>query len=589
MLNPPIKIKFYFFILFILFLSLSNYPVFAENSTTNMLDSMEIMISPFSYNQQCQIEDNCFLPNITKADVDTAVTWKNSDDAVHNIVSGFPNSGHDGQFQSELLYTGETFTHKFDLEGSFSYFCSIHPWMMGTILIGDDNFFSDETIVVSPPEILIDGFLVEEYVTDLDVPTTFDFIDSNMFILQKNNGKVILVNNNENQKKTILDLEVSNYGERGLLGITTVDNQVFLFFTEAHHDGGLPLANRIYKYDWDGMTLSNPELIKSLPGWTTGYNSGVLTSDSNKNVYTISGHHYKFGSTQNYAKSESYACITDKTTCDQKDKITFSDSLHEIFSCMRVSFYHYTTNPYGWQIEQPDLTKNIFETDPLNILDNIQSCLQTFSFNNFSDGNWIDTGVVLKIFPTYEVMGIGIRNSFGITTDPITNHLWITENGPDKFDEINLISEKFNGGWAKVLGIVDEGIINPEKEYSEFQYENPKFAWEVPVGVTGLDFADSNYFTNYRNWLFVADSNSGNIYYFKLNENRTDFIFESNELEDNIVNIHNDPLTSSPYEPMNEILFGQNFGVITDLKFGPDGSLYVSSLFEGKIFRIFSE
>ena len=176
-----------------------------------------------------------------------------------------------------------------------------------------------------------------------------------------------------------------------------------------------------------------------------------------------------------------------------------------------------------------------------------------------------------------------------ITADPINNNLWITENGPEKFDEINLISEKFNGGWAKVMGIVEEEIINPEKEYSEFKYENPKFAWEKPIGVSGLDFADSNYFPNHRNWLFVADSNSGNIYYFQLSESRTNFIFESRELEDNMINILNNTSTSSSYESMNEILFGQNFGVITDLKFGPDGSLYVSSLFDGKIFRIFPE
>ena len=364
--------KFYFFILLVLFLSLSNYHVFAENSTTDILDSMEIVISPFSYNQQCQIEDNCFLPNIIKADIDTIITWKNSDDAVHNVVSGFPNSGHDGQFQSKLLYSGETFTHKFDLEGSFSYFCSIHTWMTGTILIGHDDFLSDEIIAASSPEILIDGFLVEEYVTDLVVPTTFDFIDSNMFILQKNNGKVILVNNSENQKKTILDLEVSNCGETGLLGITTVDNQVFLFFTEAHHDGGLSLANRIYKYDWDGMTLSNPELIRNLPGWIQGYQGGVLTSDSNKNVFAVSGHQYKFGLTQNHAKSESYTCMTDKSYCDQNKIVTISDNLRETLSCMKISFYHYTTNPFGWQVEQPDLTKNILETNPLNVLTNIK-------------------------------------------------------------------------------------------------------------------------------------------------------------------------------------------------------------------------
>ena len=40
------------------------------------------------------------------------------------------------------------------------------------------------------------------------------------------------------------------------------------------------------------------------------------------------------------------------------------------------------------------------------------------------------------------------------------------------------------------------------------------------------------------------------------------------------------------HESMSEIMFGTNFGLITDLKFGPDGALYVVSLMEGTIYRI---
>ena len=60
-----------------------------------------------------------------------------------------------------------------------------------------------------------------------------------------------------------MDLEVSNYGEQGFLGITTVDDKIYLFFTEAFHDGGLSHGNKIYEYTWDGEKISNPKLIKS--------------------------------------------------------------------------------------------------------------------------------------------------------------------------------------------------------------------------------------------------------------------------------------------------------------------------------------
>ena len=39
---------------------------------------------------------------------------------------------------------------------------------------------------------------------------------------------------------------------------------------------------------------------------------------------------------------------------------------------------------------------------------------------------------------------------------------------------------------------------------------------------------------------------------------------------------------------MEEILFGSNFGIISDIEFGPDGSLYVVSLLDGTIYRIYS-
>ena len=39
---------------------------------------------------------------------------------------------------------------------------------------------------------------------------------------------------------------------------------------------------------------------------------------------------------------------------------------------------------------------------------------------------------------------------------------------------------------------------------------------------------------------------------------------------------------------MDEIVFAKNFGIISDMKFGPDGALYVISLMEGKIYKIFT-
>jgi hypothetical protein len=93
-------------------------------------------------------------------------------------------------------------------------------------------------------------------------------------------------------------------------------------------------------------------------------------------------------------------------------------------------------------------------------------------------------------------------------------------------------------------------------------------------------------FEKYKNFVFVADSNSGNVYKFKLDDTRTKIIFQSTELQDNVLNIFNDKKNSSGIESSDEILFAKNLGVVTDMKFGPDGALYIISIIEGKIYKI---
>ena len=61
------------------------------------------------------------------------------------------------------------------------------------------------------PEILIDGYKIEKYVTDLNVPIAIDFIDSDIFVLQKNDGTIHLIQNDKLKEQPILDLEAVSY------------------------------------------------------------------------------------------------------------------------------------------------------------------------------------------------------------------------------------------------------------------------------------------------------------------------------------------------------------------------------------------
>lgn len=61
------------------------------------------------------------------------VQWGNADTAAHTVTSGNPTDGPDGVFDSTLFGPGKSFSYKFVKSGTYDYFCSIHPWMTGTV------------------------------------------------------------------------------------------------------------------------------------------------------------------------------------------------------------------------------------------------------------------------------------------------------------------------------------------------------------------------------------------------------------------------------------------------------------------------
>jgi plastocyanin len=78
-----------------------------------------------------------FKPNWTEVPVDTNVTWTNNDSTIHTVNSGIFNTADLGEdpFQSGVINQGGTFKHLFKKPGTFTYFCSIHPFMEGKIIV----------------------------------------------------------------------------------------------------------------------------------------------------------------------------------------------------------------------------------------------------------------------------------------------------------------------------------------------------------------------------------------------------------------------------------------------------------------------
>ena len=80
-------------------------------------------------------EPNCFIPSTVEIEAGDTVTWDNTDTAAHTATAGSAADGPSGVFDSSLIMAGGSFSHTFDAAGSFDYFCMVHPWMEGTVIV----------------------------------------------------------------------------------------------------------------------------------------------------------------------------------------------------------------------------------------------------------------------------------------------------------------------------------------------------------------------------------------------------------------------------------------------------------------------
>jgi plastocyanin len=74
-------------------------------------------------------KDFMFAPTALTVDAGSTVTWTNKDDEPHTVVSD------SGLFRSAALDTNESFSFRFDKPGTYRYMCTIHPRMVGTIVV----------------------------------------------------------------------------------------------------------------------------------------------------------------------------------------------------------------------------------------------------------------------------------------------------------------------------------------------------------------------------------------------------------------------------------------------------------------------
>ena len=77
------------------------------------------------------IQNYDYSPNTLTISVGTTVTWKNLDNVPHTVA----DMNNPRSFGSKLLTNGTTYSYTFTQAGTFQYFCTMHPFMTGTIIV----------------------------------------------------------------------------------------------------------------------------------------------------------------------------------------------------------------------------------------------------------------------------------------------------------------------------------------------------------------------------------------------------------------------------------------------------------------------
>jgi glucose/arabinose dehydrogenase len=374
---------------------------------------------------------------------------------------------------------------------------------------------------VAQPQISDPQLKIDVVAKDLNSPTSMAFLNTTDILVLEKDGNVRRVTNGILQEKPVLHLQVQTGSERGLLGIAVKDKDVFLYLTESSGTDN-SIRNRVYQYQWNGDQLTNPVLVQDLPGLPgPNHDGGKIL----------------IGPAPNETGQYLYVVIGN---LNHNGKLqNFKDG------------------------PDPDDTGVIFRVHPNN--------------GSAPKGNPFPNDSTTSRYWAY-----GIRNSFGLAIDPITHTLWDTENGPDQYDEINIVSPGFNSGWQTVMGPISREGKSQEDLFQlpGSHYSDPLLSWKIPPALTGIEFLNSSKLgTKYTNNIFVGDYNGGNLYFFQMNDNRNGLKLDKfgSALSDKVVDNN---------QEFSSIIFGTGFGGITDIKTGPDGFLYIVSIGDGAIYRI---
>ncbi|MCA9828580.1 MAG: PEFG-CTERM sorting domain-containing protein [Nitrosopumilus sp.] len=174
-------------------------------------DHSEVTISPApgSGAPGCEATpDGCYIPSTATVDVGGKVIMSNTDTAAHTFTAGTAEGGPSGEFDTGLLMAGNSFEFTPAAAGEIPYFCMVHPWMKGLIIVqekeaedghGDDGEMMHMEGAASATGMLSDGTKVSVWTSTptageaMEISIEFEgaeHVNHDMMVTQ--NGKEVL-------------------------------------------------------------------------------------------------------------------------------------------------------------------------------------------------------------------------------------------------------------------------------------------------------------------------------------------------------------------------------------------------------------
>jgi aldose sugar dehydrogenase len=447
------------------------------------------------------------------------------------------------------------------------------------------------------PTVADPNLAVRTVATGLAQPTGLAFIGANdMLVNEKATGRVMRIRNGV-VEGPVLDLAVNSNSERGLLGIALhrnfmVNGFVYLFWseslsgTDSTSGTDVPLlGNRLDRFVWNGSTLTFDRTLIRFRAFQQdagqpvrgNHDGGVVRFGPDGKVYVIVGDTGRRGQMQNLEFGPFGPGIPDDQFGGPEP-----DDAH--FTGVIVRLNDDGTTP----------TDNPF----------------------YDAGAEIGGAAGANIQKIY---AYGIRNSYGMNFDPLSGMLWENENGDDTFSELNRVEPGMNSGWVQIMGPSSRVAQFKEIETSEqffglqqirwpptniadtpaealsrlfmlpgSHFSDPEFAWKFEVAPAGLGFVSGRALgPQYNGDLFMGGARdflfSGHIFRLEVTGNRRSVGVDDPRIEDRVA----DNLGKFEATESESLVWGQSFGLTTDILQGPNGNLFVLSNTHGALYEVF--